>query len=158
MTIESSVQESMHIRTCFGCGTENAKGLRLKTRWNGHEGLCTFEPEPHMCAGPPRFVNGGIVATLIDCHAISTAIAHLYQAEGREPGTDPGIWCVTASLEVQYKRPTPIDQPAELRARVSKSNGRRLTVECTLESGGKLCAIGSVEAVRVDSEWTDAGG
>jgi len=118
MGVKVAVQDSMHIKTCFGCGTENPRGLGLKTHWNGKEGLCTFRPEPHLCAGPTQFVNGGVVATLIDCHSISTAIAYLYEAEGRPPGSEPGIWCVTASLHVDYKRPTPIDRPARLTARV----------------------------------------
>ncbi len=110
-----------------------------------------------MMAGPPQYVNGGIVATLVDCHCISTAIAYLYHAENRAPGSEPGIWCVTGSLQVEYKRPTPIDQPAELTARVTKTDGKRLTVECTLESEGKVRAEGKVIAVRVEQAWTGAG-
>jgi acyl-coenzyme A thioesterase PaaI-like protein len=147
----------MHIKTCFGCGAANAQGLRIKTHWDGDTGRCTYQPEPHMMAGPPQFVNGGIVATLIDCHCISTAIAYLYDKEGRAPGTEPGIWCVTASLSVDYKRPTPIDRPCELTACIASVDGRRLTVGCTLESEGKLRAEGKVIAVRVESEWTGTG-
>jgi acyl-coenzyme A thioesterase PaaI-like protein len=152
-----AIQDSMHIKTCFGCGAENSRGLRIKTYWDGDAGRCTFRPEAHMMAGPPQFVNGGIVATLIDCHCISTAIAFLYQAENRAPGSEPGIWCVTRSMQIEYKRPTPIDTPAELMARVTKIDGKRLTVACTVESDGKVRAEGIVVAVRVEQAWTDSG-
>lgn len=155
--MSTAIQDAMHIKTCFGCGAENAKGLRIKTFWDGELGRCTFHPEPHMMAGPPQFLNGGIVATLIDCHAISTAIAYLYQQEGRAPGTEPGVWCVTGSMQVEYKRPTPIDRPVELMARVTKVDGRKLTVEVLLESEGKVRVEGSVVAVRVEQSWTGGG-
>ncbi len=145
-----AVQELMHIKTCFGCGTENALGLQLKTRWNGTEGVCHFEPRPHMVAAP-GVLNGGIIATLIDCHSVSTAMAHLYQAEGRAFGSEPGIWCVTASLNVDFRRPTPADQPIELRARVTADDRERgrVTVGCVLSAAGKERAVGTVVAVRL---------
>jgi acyl-coenzyme A thioesterase PaaI-like protein len=155
--MDVAIQDAMHIKTCFGCGAENAKGLRIKTHWDGEAGRCTYHPEPHMMAGPPQFLNGGIVATLIDCHCISTAIAYLYAKEGRAAGSDPGIWCVTGSLQVDYKRPTPIDRPCTLTARVASIEGRRLTVDCTLESDDKVRAEGRVVAVRVEAEWTGVG-
>jgi acyl-coenzyme A thioesterase PaaI-like protein len=144
----------MHPKTCFGCGADNEKGLKIKTYWDDGVGRSTFHPEPHMMAGPPQFLNGGIVATLVDCHGICTAIGHLYAAEDREVGSEPAIWCVTGSLHVDYKRPTPIDKPVELIGRVMTQDGRKLTVECALESEGKVCATGTVVAVRVGQEWT----
>ena len=152
-----AIQDAMHIKTCFGCGAENPRGLKIKTYWDGEAGRCTYHPEPHMMAGPPQFVNGGIVATLMDCHCISTAIAYLYDAENRTPSSEPGIWCVTGSLHVDYKRPTPIDRPCALTARIAGVDGRRITVECTLESEGKMRAEAKVVAVRVKSEWTGSG-
>ena len=157
MAVGKAIQDSMHIKTCFGCGSENSHGLRIKTFWDGEVGRCTFLPEPYMMAGPRQFVNGGIVATLIDCHSISTAIAYLYDKEGRAPGSEPGIWCVTASLQVDYKRPTPIDRPCQLTARVTRIDGRRISIDCVLESEERLRAAGNVVAVRVESEWTGTG-
>jgi len=146
----SALQERMPLKTCFGCGAENAHGLQLKTHWTGAEGVCHFQPKPHMHAAPGT-LNGGIIATLIDCHCISTAMAHLYHREGREFGSEPGIWCVTASMNVEYKRPTPMDGPVELRARVvnEEIDRGRVTVACTLSAAGKERALGTVVAVRV---------
>jgi len=148
-----ALQELMPHKTCFGCGTENARGLQLKTIWTGEEGVCHFQPKPHMIAAP-GVLNGGIISTLIDCHAVSTAMAHLYQAEGREFGSEPGIWCVTASLSVDFKRPTPVDGMIELRARVAGEDRERgrVTVACVLSAAGKERAVGSVVAVRLKSK------
>lgn len=144
----AALQDRMHLKTCFGCGTENPHGLQLKTHWNGEEGVGTYYPKPHMIAAP-GVINGGIIATLIDCHSVCTAMAHLYQAEGREFGSEPGIWCVTASLLVEYKRPTPADKPIDLRARVLSEENGRVTLSCVLTSDGKERATGSVVAVRL---------
>ncbi len=150
LTNTVAVQDLMHIKTCFGCGAENAHGLQLKTHWTGTGGVCHFQPQPHMIAAP-GVLNGGIIATLIDCHCISTAMAHLYQAEGRPFGSEPGIWCVTASLNVDFKRPTPIDQTIELRAHVTEEDRERgrVTVACVLSAAGKERAVGNVVAVRL---------
>jgi acyl-coenzyme A thioesterase PaaI-like protein len=152
---EIALQELMPHKTCFGCGAENAKGLQLKTYWNGEEGLCTYFPKPYMIAAP-GVINGGIIATLIDCHCISTAMAHLYQLEGREFGSEPGIWCVTASMHVDYKRPTPSDGPIELRARVTGEEKGRVSVACVLSAAGKERAHGTVVAVRVKTSANEA--
>ncbi len=142
------LQDRMHLKTCFGCGAENPNGLQLKTHWTGEEGVGTYHPKPHMIAAP-GVINGGIIATLIDCHCVCTAMAWLYAQEGREFGSEPGIWCVTASLLVEYKRPTPADKPIELRARVTGAENGRVTVACTLHADGKERATGTVVAVRV---------
>ena len=94
---------------CYGCGPANPHGLRIKSVWEGEEAVCVYRPEPHQSAGPPQFLNGGIIATLIDCHSVCTAIAHAYRAEGRPIGSAPHIWCVTANLNVTYLRPTPLE-------------------------------------------------
>ena len=77
------------VAICYGCGRNNPKGLRIETRWDGEEGICRFTPEPHHTAFP-GFVYGGLVASLINCHSMGTAIAAAYRADGRDPGTAPG--------------------------------------------------------------------
>ncbi|MBW1794338.1 MAG: hypothetical protein JRF30_09095 [Deltaproteobacteria bacterium] len=63
----------------------------------------------------PGFVYGGLIANLIDCHSIGIAIAASYEAEGREPGTEPQITFVTGTLKVKYLHSTPIDTELILR-------------------------------------------
>ena len=59
---------------------------------------------------------------------------------------------VTASLNVRYRRPTPIDRPVEVRARIVGVAERRTVLECTLSSEGTICAEATVVAA-----WVGAG-
>jgi acyl-coenzyme A thioesterase PaaI-like protein len=138
---------------CWGCGQSNDHGLKIKSYWLGDEAVCTWEPEEYHAAGPQNVVNGGIIATLIDCHSACTAMAAAYQAEGREIGSEPHIWCATARLQVTYLRPTPLDGPISLRARVKEMGERKILVGCSVSAGGEECARGEVLAVRVPPDW-----
>jgi len=136
--------------TCYGCGPANVHGLRIKSYWSedGSEVVSTFQPRPEHNAGFPNVAYGGLVASLIDCHSIWTAIAHTYRAEGREHGSPPSISYVTGSLNVRYLQPTAIDRPILLLARVTDLQPRKATVHCAVYSGAAMTAEGEVLAVR----------
>jgi predicted thioesterase len=108
-------------------------------------------------AGPTSVLNGGIVATLIDCHGICTAIANGYLAEDREIGSEPVVWFATASIEVRYVAPTPLVSPVTVTATIEKVEDRKTWVACALAADGRERARGSVRAVRVPPEWLLAG-
>lgn len=140
-----------HIRpfgqTCFGCGRDNEHGLRIRSHWEGAEAVCRWRPEPwHMAQ--PGILNGGVIATLMDCHCACTAAAAALRAEGTALGEAPAPVYVTASLHVDYLRPTPMDGTVEVRARVLASEGRRMTLACALRAGGEETARGEVVMVR----------
>src|SRR5262245_26277303 len=80
-------QDQIPDNFCYGCGPGNLVGLRIRSIWAGNEALCIFQPAPYHAAGPRHILNGGIIATLIDCHAVGTAIAHAYCAERRAIGS-----------------------------------------------------------------------
>jgi len=140
----------------WGCGTLNTSGLHVKSKWSipGEESVSTFMPHPEHMAGPTDVVNGGIISALVDCHSVLTAVAREYHGEGRPVGDGEKIWCVTGTLTVKYLKPTPIDQPIDLVARVVETKGKRTNIECTVSSGGVTTAEGLVVAFRVDPEWT----
>ena len=134
---------------CWGCGRNNAHGLHIKSYWEGDEAVAHFLPQEHF-SGHKGVLNGGVIATLMDCHSIGLAMAHAHRGEGREIGTQPLITYVTGSLKVDYLRPTPLDgQPLELRARVERVDGRKTTVHCRLLAGGVETARGEVLGVRI---------
>ena len=120
---------------CFGCGPANEKGLRIKSHAEGDEVVAEWMPEKHHQAFP-GMLNGGIVASLLDCHGNWAACYHLMKKAGAE--TPPCT--VSAEIAVKYLRPTPADAPVRLRAHVVDSSKDRATVEATLEAGGKLTA------------------
>jgi len=153
-----AIQECIPENHCWGCGPLNPEGLRIRSYVEGEETVCRFQPSPAHMAGPRHVVNGGILATVVDCHCVCTAIADAYRAAGAEVGTGPVRWCVTASLRIDYLAPTPIAEPVELRARVREAKGRRRVVECSVRSGGKECARAEVVAVEVPAAWRAPAG
>ena len=130
---------------CYGCGRLNSAGLQIKSYWEGDESVCRFMPRPEHTA-MQGYVYGGLIASVIDCHGTGTAAAAAYRAEGREMDSEPFFRFVTASLHVDYLRPTPIDAPMELRGRVVGNKKGKTIVKVTLHSKGKLCARGEVVA------------
>ncbi|MGA7966079.1 MAG: PaaI family thioesterase [Gammaproteobacteria bacterium] len=132
---------------CFGCGRLNDHGHRIKSRMEGDRVVATFDPEPwHLSV--PGFTYGGLIASLIDCHAMATAAAATYRAEQRDPGSEPALRFVTASLKVDYLKPTPIG-PLELSARAREVGARKVLVDVELSAAGTLTARGDVVAVRI---------
>ena len=121
----SAIQDQMPDNNCYGCGPDNASGMRIKSHWVGNESVCRYTPRPDQCAGPPQYVYGGTIASLIDCHSVCTATANYYRDAEREVGEDPEIWCVTGRLTVNYLAPTPIDQDIELRAIIRRTQGKK---------------------------------
>jgi len=151
---ELALQDQLPHNNCFGCGPHNEGGLNLKSYWTGQgSSLARFTPSPHHCSAPMHFVNGGIIATLIDCHSICTAWAAAFVDEGRPIGSEPGCFVATGKLEVVYKRPTPMDVVLELEAVINERLERGYLVTCNLSAKGKLCAVGLVTAVPVPADW-----
>jgi len=149
----AAIQDLIKDNFCWGCGADNEAGLQLKSEWVGDGATATWTPSPVHAAGPRHLVNGGIIATVLDCHSVCTAIADAYRREGREVGTDPEIWFATASMTVEYVRPTPLGAPLVLRSTVLDGDERQTSVECVLEAEGKERARARVEAVRVPAAW-----
>ncbi len=153
---ESAFQEQLSENHCWGCGVLNGYGLQIKSYWAGDEAVCSWHPKPYHMAGPKHVLNGGIIATVIDCHCICTAIAAAYRAEGRAIGTEPAIWYATGSLQVTYLRPTPIDRRLDLRAQIKEMKERKTTLICSLFADGNESVRGEVVAVRVPPVWREA--
>ncbi len=133
---------------CYGCGRLNEHGLQIKSYWDGEETVCIFQPRPYHIA-IPGYVYGGLIASLIDCHCTGTASAAAYRAEGRAMDTEPSLRFLTASLHVDYVRPTPLGVPLEIRARVKEIKGHKVVIAATLSAQGEVCARGEVVAVQM---------
>jgi acyl-coenzyme A thioesterase PaaI-like protein len=146
-----------HFSHCYGCGRLNEHGLHIQSYWDGDETVCRFHPKPQHTA-LPGYVYGGLIASLIDCHSTGSAAAAAYRAEGREMDTQPPLRFVTASLQVDYLRPTPLrEEPLELRSQIEEVKGRKVVIATTLSVGGEACARGKVVAVRVPDNWMVGG-
>lgn len=137
---------------CYGCGRLNEHGLQIKSYWDGDDSVCFFQPRSYHTA-VPGYVYGGLIASLIDCHGTGTAAAAAYREQGRSMDTEPPLRFLTASLHVDYLKPTPIDQPLELRGRVKEIKGRKVIVAVDLLGHGELCARGEIVTVQVPDDF-----
>ena len=137
---------------CYGCGSNNEYGHRIKTFWDGDETVTRFTPEPYHTA-VPGFTYGGLLASLIDCHGTGTAAAVMYRAEGREMDTLPAFRFVTGSLHVDFLKPTPIGGTLDIRGRVKEIKGRKVVVEATVFADGVATARGEVVAIQMPDNF-----
>lgn len=137
-----------HLAHCYGCGRLNDLGHQIKSYWDGDESVCHFQPKPHHTA-IPGYVYGGLLASLIDCHGTGTAAAAGYRAENRAMDTEPALRYLTASLHVDYLKPTPLGQTLEVRARVKEVKGRKVVVEEWIQVNGIVTVKGELVAVQV---------
>jgi acyl-coenzyme A thioesterase PaaI-like protein len=83
------------------------------------EGTVTFGP---AYEGPPGHCHGGFVAAMFDELLGFVQLA-------------PGF---TAFLHVEYRRPTPLNKPLELRAWIESVEGRKRTIRGTCHLDGVL--------------------
>jgi acyl-coenzyme A thioesterase PaaI-like protein len=131
---------------CYGCGRLNEHGLHIQSVWDGDETLAVLTPRPYHTA-IPGYVYGGLIASLIDCHGTGSAALAAYRAAGREPGTNPPLRFVTASLKVDYLRPTPMGVPLESRGRIVEVKPRKVVVDIAVSAREEICAKGQLIAV-----------
>jgi len=133
---------------CFGCGRHNPNGHQLKSFVEGEEVVAHFAPLPHHIS-VPGFTYGGLLASLVDCHAMATAAAAAEQAEGRKIGDGPAPRYVTASLKVEYLKPTPLGVELEIRSHVTERSEKKAIVALTVSAAGSVTVRGEVIAVRM---------
>jgi acyl-coenzyme A thioesterase PaaI-like protein len=137
---------------CYGCGGLNQHGHQLKSHWEGEKAVAKFTPKTYHTS-LPGYVYGGLIASLIDCHSTGTASAALYREQHRPLGSEPPIRCVTASLNVSYLRPAPLEGEIVVYATVGSIDRNRVTILTDLFAGNELCAKGEVVAVAVGEKW-----
>lgn len=149
MTYQEYFQDFMPGDVCFGCGSENSAGLKIRSYWEGDETFCQWQADQRY-QGWQGLTCGGIIATLIDCHCMATAMATALRIENRALNSEPRYRFATASLNIQYLKPTPIDRPLLLRAHVTEIlNSRRYTLVCDVYSGDRKTAQAKVVAILV---------
>jgi acyl-coenzyme A thioesterase PaaI-like protein len=152
MSVPTTTEPSLQQRyapagRCFGCGPANPVGLHIGSRPDAaDEGVLLADwmpsPEHEAFAG---VVNGGILGTLLDCHANWTAAWHLM----RKRAADHPPTTVTLEYSIRMQRPTPSDAPLRLRAWVLDSSEDRATIEAEISSGDTVTATGRGTFVAV---------
>lgn len=114
--------------SCFGCGLENAAGLRLDGFVVDEDtATTTFQP-PSRFQGFEGVLHGGVVATALD--EISAWSAMLTQ----------GVFVFTAKLDISYRQQAPLDTQLVLKATVRDRRGKRLMIDATMTHDDKVVA------------------
>lgn len=148
-------QKHMPENVCFGCGESNPDGLHVKSYWEGEESVCKWRSEEKY-HGWASLMNGGIIATLIDCHCMGTAMADAYKRENRFLDTEPVYRYATGTLSVKYLKPTP-NTEIELRSKVTEVKGKKTVMKCQVFVAGEMTAESDVIAIRVYDSSTHVG-
>ncbi len=137
---------------CYGCGRLNERGHQIKSFWEGDETVSHYMPKDYHTA-IPGYVYGGLIASLIDCHGTGTAALAAYRAESREHDSLPALRFVTASLQVDYLKPTPLGVELELRGKIIELKGKKVISEITVSANGEVTAKGKVIAVQMPESF-----
>mgnify|MGYP001059031585 CR=1 FL=1 len=134
---------------CYGCGRLNEHGHQIKSYWDGDESVCHFVPKPYHIS-VPGYVYGGLLASLIDCHATGSAAAAMYKKENREMDTEPSFRFLTGSLFVKYLKPTPINCTLQIRGRIKEITGKKVIVALNMDDEAQK------EGIKIDEKQLSA--
>ena len=138
---------------CYGCGRLNEEGHHFRTGLNGENTITVYTPLPEHTA-IPGFVYGGLIASFIDCHGTGSAALALHRKNGHEvgEGAEPPRF-VTASLKVDFVKPTPHGVPLKAVGTVQEIHPKKWKVDTEVFANGELCARGEVIAVVMPSTF-----
>ncbi len=138
---------------CFGCGPANPHGHQLKSYLVGEQVIARFTPEAKYSGGYPGNVYGGLIASLLDCHGTAAAAAFALRSLGLEMKDGlTGIRFVTASLKIDFKRPTPIGVELTIVATLRSLDHRKAEVALTLGAGSEVWVSGEMLAIKLDAK------
>lgn len=136
-------------RHCYGCGPDNTNGWHIKSYARWPEVIARFTPAPHHTGGVPHNLYGGLLAAILDCHGTAAAAAFYHRNEGFTIGIEPLARCVTASLTVNFIKPTPMGRELELFSTLQKIEGRKVFITLAVKIGDQTYCEGSMLAIRV---------
>ncbi len=140
---------------CYGCGNLNEHGLKIKSYWDGDESICVYEPKDYHLAFQ-GYVYGGLMASIIDCHSIATAIAAVCRHEKLSMDEEPKFGFVTGSLHIDFLKPAPTGKKLELRSQIKDVSQKKAVIKTTLSVEGSACARGEVIAIRLPYSFISA--
>ena len=100
--------------------------------------IAEFTPLPQHDNGF-GFLNGGIIATVLDCHGAAVVMSEAADRDWRAAEGAP-LPFITAGFDVRFVRPTPLGPPLRLVARPISIDENEIVVGSELELDGKTRA------------------
>jgi acyl-coenzyme A thioesterase PaaI-like protein len=96
---------------CFVCGRKNPIGLKMRFYTNADGCVyADYTPRPEH-QSYPGVMHGGLITAMLDELIGRTAIAS-------------NLWCMTAKLEVRFKKPVLIGASLKLKGTITKKTSR----------------------------------
>jgi acyl-coenzyme A thioesterase PaaI-like protein len=139
-----SIQERLYPQlTCFGCGHANPKGLKLRSFPEGDVVVAQFVPWPEHDNGF-GFLNGGIIATVLDCHSGAAVYHGVSVGSVPVPAGEAPLY-VTAGLEIRFLRPAPLGGELQLRAELAAADPDLVVASAELSWDGRARAVATSE-------------
>ena len=138
---------------CYGCGRLNKEGHQFRTGWDGNQTVTYYEAQDiHIAI--PGFVYGGLIASMIDCHGTGSASLALHRKNGFEPSQNeiPPRF-VTASLNVNYIKPTPHGKILKAVGTVEEIHPKKFRVSVDVYADDEHVAVGEVVAVVMPASF-----
>jgi acyl-coenzyme A thioesterase PaaI-like protein len=134
------MQKQPNSEMCFVCGRSNPIGLymRFYTDADGCVYADYTPREEHQSY--PNVMHGGLVTAMLDELIGRTAIAS-------------DLWCMTAKLEVRFKKPVPIGAPLKLKGEITRKTSRLLEGHGEIRlSDGSLAVEAHGTYIRIPHE------
>jgi uncharacterized protein (TIGR00369 family) len=126
---------------CFGCGTNNADGMRLRFTYDEQRRrfVCRFRLSKRY-TGPPGHCHGGIIATILD------------EAMGKVNKLRHVV-ALTSEITVNYLKPVPLKQPLRVESREVKVRGRKhINMAEILNEKGEVLARSQGLFIAIDPQ------
>ncbi len=107
---------------CFVCGEKNPMGLKLNFRYSDDsmkaEAIVTFAEQ---FQGWSNIVHGGLLSTVLDEIMV-------------KPAENQGLNCVTAELNVRFRKPAYVGQQYKVTGKIKEIRGRKISATATIET------------------------
>ena len=122
---------------CFGCGQASIGGLHLKSYVTPGGVIATFTPLPVHNNGTD-FVNGGILATILDCHTGAVIFANAYERGVIDAAGAASFSFLTSGIDVRFLRPTPLGPPLEVWGEMDSISDTEMIARAEVRYEGKV--------------------
>ena len=154
MTKKIAIQDTYgeRFQYCWGCGPKNQEGLHIKSypSEDGNEVIARVKPGKAFTGGVPNNLFGGMIAMIFDCHGTASAAFFKHNAKGLDLTEDTVIErFITAHLEVDFKKPTPMNEEVEVEASLEELGERKAVINMVLIAKGEVRAKAKMVAVAV---------
>lgn len=140
---------------CWGCGVKNDNGLHLKSypEDEGKVCVCNFKPNSAFTGGVPNNLFGGMIAVAFDCHGTASAAYFNHINQGLDFNEETVIQrFITARLEVDYRKPVPLELNLTIRAYPEEIGERKAIVKMDLLVDDTVYANSRIIAVKAKDD------